>query len=142
MARVRAACHCTAVRLLVEEPEWVLDCNCTICRRYGALWTYPRAGDVELVAEPEKTDQYLWGDRELVFHRCGECGCVTHTTPVVAPTHIFAVNARMIPTLDPKDVRVRQKDNGHTGWFWTRSEEPWEPSLHPEMDPPGPEDWR
>jgi hypothetical protein len=39
---IRAACHCTAVRFeIAEPPEWVLDCNCTICRRYGGLWITP-----------------------------------------------------------------------------------------------------
>ena len=142
MGKVKAACHCTAVRLVVKKPEWVLDCNCTICRRYGALWTYPQTGEVELVEGSDATECYLWGDRELAFQRCRGCGCVTHTTPIIAPSHIFAVNARMIPTLDPAGVQVRQKDNGHTGWFWTRSSDPWEPSSHPEMDSPGPEDWR
>ena len=38
---IRAACHCEAVKFeIAEPPEWVLDCNCTLCRRYGALWTY------------------------------------------------------------------------------------------------------
>ena len=38
---MRGACHCEAVRFeIAEPPEWVLDCNCTLCRRYGALWAY------------------------------------------------------------------------------------------------------
>ena len=42
---IKAACHCGAVRFELEAPPaWVLDCNCTLCRRYGALWAYPRAG--------------------------------------------------------------------------------------------------
>jgi hypothetical protein len=38
---IQAACHCGAVRFAVAAPpKWVLDCNCTICRRYGAMWCY------------------------------------------------------------------------------------------------------
>ena len=33
--------------------------------------------------------------------------------------YIYGINARMIPTLDPASVRVRQKDNSHAGVFWT-----------------------
>jgi len=141
---IRAACHCTAVRFeLAEPPSWVLDCNCTICRRYGAIWTYPGPGQLALVAGADATDTYRWGEESLAFHRCKTCGCVTHTTAVdVDPPRLFSLNARMIPTLDPKSVRLRQKDNSHTGFFWTRSEAPPEPSRHPRMDPPGPEDWR
>jgi len=58
------------------------------------------------------------------------------------PPFIYGINARMIPTLDPASVRLRQKDNSHSGWFWTRSDAPPEPSHHPPMPPPGDGDWR
>jgi hypothetical protein len=124
-------------------PEWVLDCNCTICRRYGAIWAYPNPGKVTFVKGAGNTDSYAWGHKQLAFHRCKECGCVTHMTVVgTEPPRVFGINARMIPTLDPASVRLRQKDHGYTGFFWTRSSEPPEPSHHPKMSPPGPEDWR
>ena len=141
---VRAACHCTAVRLEISHlPDSVLDCNCTICRRYGAIWAYPEAGQVKIVSGMDATDTYLWGDRGLAFHRCKVCGCVMYVEAVEEkPPYIYGINARMIPTLDPKSVRVRQKDNGHTGYFWTRSNAPAESSRHPKMDPPSENDWR
>lgn len=139
---IRAACHCTAVRFELEEaPEWVLDCNCTLCRRYGAIWAYPEASQVRFVQGEDSTDAHSWGPKALAFHRCRECGCVTHMM-VVEGARLYGINARMIPTLDPASVRVRQKDNGHTGRFWTRSAAPPEESHHPKMDPPGPDDWR
>ncbi len=141
---VRAACHCTAVRFEIEDlPDWVLDCNCTICRRYGAIWTYPDATQVTLVRGAHSTDTYTWGNRWLAFHRCRECGCITHMTVLDPdPPRVYGVNARMIPTLDPASVRLRQMDHGHTGFFWTRSTEPPLPSRHPKMAPPGLDDWR
>ena len=140
---VRAACHCTAVRFEVAHaPEWVLDCNCTICRRYGALWAYPRPEDVRFVSGLDTTDYYAWNGRGLAFHRCRVCGCVTHMMVVGESPRVYGINGRMIPTLDPGRVRVVQKDNGHTGWFWTRLQSGPEPSHHPKMDPPGPDDWR
>lgn len=141
---VRAACHCTAVRLEIANlPDWVLDCSCTLCRRYGAIWSYPKHADVTIVQGRDTTDTYLWGDRQLAFHRCKACGCVMYMEAVLEkPPFIYGVNARMIPTLDPTSVRIRQKDNGHTGRFWTRSDGPVEASRHPKMDPPGADDWR
>ena len=141
---VRAACHCTAVRLEITDlPDWVLDCNCTLCRRYGAIWSYPEVGTVKIVTGQDATDTYVWGDGGLAFHRCRQCGCVMYMEAVrEKPPFIYGVNARMIPTLDPKSVRLRQKDNGHTGWFWTRSDGPIEASHHPKMPPPTADDWR
>jgi hypothetical protein len=141
---IRAACHCTAVRLEIAlPPRGVLECNCTVCRRYGALWSYYQPDQVKVVLGADATDKYVWGDKVLEFHRCKECGCVTHMAAIdVDPPRIFGVNARMIPTLDPASVRVSQIDNGHTGFFWTKSEKPPRPSGHPKMPPPGPDDWR
>jgi hypothetical protein len=141
---VRGACHCTAVRFEVTEmPPWVLDCNCTLCRRYGAIWAYPEVGKVTIVQGADATDTYAWNGRMLAFHRCKTCGCLTHMEALEArPPRIYGVNARMIPTFDPARVTLRQVDNGHTGFFWTRSSVAPLPSKHPKMDPPGPEDWR
>jgi len=134
---VRAACHCTAVRFeLAQAPTWVLDCNCTICRRYGALWTYPEAGSAKIVGGADATDTYIWGDRELAFHRCSTCGCITHMAALdPRGPQIYGINARLILDLDPAHVKVRQKDNGHTGVFWTHSSAPPEAS-HPSNGPP------
>jgi hypothetical protein len=141
---VRAACHCTAVRFEVASlPDWVLDCNCTICRRYGAIWAYPAPTSVTFVRGAGDTDTYLWGDKMLAFHRCKECGCVTHMAALdTDPPRVVGINVRMIPTLDPATVRLIQKDNGHSGWFWSRSGQAPAPGSHPAMPPPGPEDWR
>ena len=38
-----------AVRFELEEPEWVMDCNCSHCRLYGGLWAYYPQRDVHIV---------------------------------------------------------------------------------------------
>ena len=54
---IRAACHCTAVRLEVEHaPRWVYDCNCSVCRRYGVLWAYYKPGEVNVVSGADVLD--------------------------------------------------------------------------------------
>lgn len=142
---IRAACHCGAVRFEISEPPaWVLDCNCTICRRYGALWSYYHPPDhhkLTRLPDPAATETYVWGDKALAFHRCRTCGCVTHTS-VAADGFIFIVNARMMAGLDPATVTIRRKDNSHSGFFWTRPDTPVIPSQHPPMPPPTFEDWR
>jgi len=146
---VRAACHCGSVRIVMEPaPTWVLDCNCSICRRYGALWAYSwdRIGEREvsatLVQGAEATEAYIWGDRELGFHRCRTCGCVTHHTALDQPARIRGVNARLFVNFDPAGVTIHRSDNAHTGWFWTRPDAPIWPGAQPPMPPPGPDDWR
>ena len=148
---IKVACHCGAVRFeIAEPPSWVLDCNCTLCRRYAPLWSYyPGANpddQAKLLKTPSKdaTDIYSWNDRQIAFHRCKICGCMTHMTALAAdPPVIFGVNMRMATGgLDPKRVTLRQIDNGHTGFFWTKSDEPVIASRHPPLPPPAPDDWR
>src|SRR5262245_58550683 len=94
---IEASCHCGAVRFAVEtEPDKVNDCNCSICRRYGTLWAYYNRSQVRLAAENGPTDVYMWGGRNLAFHRCRSCGCVTHWL-LVDPAHKrMGVNARLM----------------------------------------------
>ncbi len=143
---IRAACHCGAVRFeIAEPPEWVLDCNCTLCRRYGVLWAYfhpPNQAKLQMTPDPGATETYLWGDRQIAFHRCKVCGCMTHMATADAKAVIFGVNARMMAGLDPSKVKLRRLDNSHSGFFWTRPDEPVIPGSHPPMPPPTFEDWR
>jgi hypothetical protein len=145
---IRAACHCEAVKFEISEPpEWVLDCNCTLCRRYGVLWSYyhPPAGQAKLLMQPDPaaSETYSWGDRGIAFRRCKTCGCMTHMqTTDIDPPMIFGVNARMMSGLDPATVRIRRKDNGCSGFFWTRPDEPVIPGSQGPMPPPSFEDWR
>jgi hypothetical protein len=73
---VSGSCHCGAVRIAVPRaPAWVASCNCSICRRTGALVAYYRPEEVR-VDGPTQT--YVTGDRFLLFHFCAICACHTH----------------------------------------------------------------
>jgi hypothetical protein len=122
---IEGSCHCGAVRFQVDEaPETVLDCNCSICRRRGALWAYYAQRDVIFATHPD-TLTYVWGDRALAAHHCQTCLCLTHMTVIgTDDAGRIGVNARLIHDLDPAKVRVIQKNNGNDGVFWTASNQP------------------
>jgi hypothetical protein len=74
---IEGVCHCGAVRWSFEGvPESVTACNCTICRRYGALWAYG-FDDVGIVVSGA-TSVYAWGSQWLGFHFCSRCACVAY----------------------------------------------------------------
>ena len=76
-AVTQGACHCGAVRWrLTGDPGTVTACNCTLCRRYGALWAYDFE-DGRIAVEGE-TRIYSWGDRDIAFHFCAACGCMAY----------------------------------------------------------------
>ena len=103
---VEGSCHCGAVRItLADAPAWVADCNCSICRRYGVLWSYHRLAQVRFDPTPPPTDRYLWGSRSIAFHRCRTCGCVTHWSSVDPSRDKMGINARL---LDPAILAAAQ----------------------------------
>jgi hypothetical protein len=95
---IEASCHCSRVRIeLNEPPATVNECSCSICRRYGTLWAYYSPRLVKVFPASGATDVYLWGERRLEFHRCKDCGCITHWAPVDKGFDRMGVNARLMP---------------------------------------------
>jgi hypothetical protein len=71
---LEGSCHCGAVHWqFAGIPESATACNCTICRRYGALWAYDYEG--EGIHVSGATHFYIRGD-SIEFHFCPVCGCV------------------------------------------------------------------
>ena len=94
---LEGTCHCGAVRWKFDvTPASATTCNCTICRRYGVLWAYDLDGDRTQVSGP--TRAYVWGPRNVGFHFCEQCGCITHyraLRPDAEGRSRTAVNLRM-----------------------------------------------
>jgi hypothetical protein len=111
-------CHCGAISVEVPtRPEKVTLCNCSLCRRVGALWAYYPVATVKVTGHPEHTDAYIWGDRTLGTLRCRHCGCVTHWEPLErGPDAHMAVNVRNFDPNELDNLRIRRFDGANT---WT-----------------------
>ena len=75
---LKGTCHCGEVGWTLDAvPTSVTACNCTICRRYGALWAYGYLGhDIHTTGQTSAYRRRDSGD--IDFHFCATCGCVTH----------------------------------------------------------------
>jgi hypothetical protein len=97
---VTASCHCGAVRLeMARTPRKLTQCNCSICRRYGAIWAYYRRKSVRVVCARNALSLYTWRNETLQFYRCKKCGSVTHHEQMRKRsdgTDTLAVNVRNI----------------------------------------------
>lgn len=72
---IQGSCHCGSVGWSFQgTPESATVCNCTACRRYGALWAYGFEGKIQVSG---LTQTYTRG-RWVVFHFCAACGCVAY----------------------------------------------------------------
>jgi hypothetical protein len=73
---IEGSCHCGAVKWQFDgEPEGATSCNCTSCRRYGALWIYDFYDERIRVAGP--TQIYIRGS-QIEYHFCPKCGCICY----------------------------------------------------------------
>jgi len=113
------SCHCGNVRLEVpDRPQWLILCNCSICRRNGALWAFYQGEDVRLTGHPEHTARYVWGARTIATFHCRQCGCATHWEPLTPEAGTrFGVNIRNFDPDEIGDVRLRRFD-GAVSWSY------------------------
>lgn len=113
---IAASCHCGAVRLEVaRKPLTLTNCNCSICRRYGALWAYYKASSVRVVCPADALSSYSWGSKTIEFFRCNTCGCITHHERTQKrPDSTLAVNARNFEPGSLAAARIRRLDGAST----------------------------
>lgn len=119
MTALLGSCHCGAVTIeLPSPPAKATSCNCSLCRRLGALWAYYEFGTVRIGGHPEHTQEYVQGDRTLRTARCKTCGCVTHWEPLApAPGARHGVNLRNFAPELVASVPVRRFDGADTWTF-------------------------
>ncbi len=62
---------------MTGEPGSITACNCTLCRRYGALWAYDYEGGRILLTGATRTFTRVGKtDPALEIHFCPTCGCL------------------------------------------------------------------
>jgi hypothetical protein len=112
---IRASCHCGSVHLEIDAaPSEVTEYNCSICRRCGFLWAYYPLDRVRVLPSDPPTNVYMWNGRTIEFHRCRNCGCVSHWSPVNRQRNRMGVNARLMEPEVPAGARVRHLDGANT----------------------------
>lgn len=110
---LEGSCDCGAVRIeLAEAPNEVTECNCAICRRWAALWSYFHPRVVRITGG---TTLYKRGPRRLEFHFCSLCGCGTHWAPVDKSSMRMGVNMRLFPREVVARLEVSQCDAASWG---------------------------
>ena len=68
-------CHCGAVRLEATAGlGQVMRCNCTICSKRGAIWTFVPAPHFRLVQGEKALADYQFGKKRIHHLFCTICG--------------------------------------------------------------------
>ena len=95
---LQASCHCGNISITINsKPASLISCNCSICLRLGALWGYFFPEDITINTKNNPPKAYQWGDKNIDFQHCPNCGCTTHYIPTKASgREKMAVNFRMV----------------------------------------------
>lgn len=108
---LQGSCVCGSVRWrFMGVPESATACNCTACRRYGALWAYDHEG--EGISVSGQTKGFVRGD-SLAFHFCSECGSMAYwrsLRPNREGRRRIAVNLRLAEPAAIADIPIDHFD--------------------------------
>ena len=110
---LQATCHCGRISVTAPRtPEKINECQCTLCRRYGAAWAYYSPEEVKFsTADNGATRSYIWGDREIEFRFCDHCGCMMYWYPIDSVPNAdlskMGINTRM---MNPSNIRFVDRE--------------------------------
>lgn len=112
MSSFDGSCHCGRIAFTVQgEIEEVIDCNCSMCRRKGALLAaFPR--DALTLHTPEADMGTYRFNRELIAHRfCPDCGVAPFSEGKERDgAAMTMVNVRCLPNVELGALKVMRYD--------------------------------
>jgi hypothetical protein len=107
------ACHCGKVRFELQAAlAVVFDCNCSICRRRGALWHGAANEDLRITEGEGELTLYQFNTKTAKHYFCPTCGIAPFVRPRYDPAS-WAVNVRCIDSADLRALTVLPFDGEH-----------------------------
>ncbi len=110
-------CLCGAVRVSIDaKPDYIHDCNCSLCRKSGAAWGYFTGSSAQADGD---TEAYVREDKAVPtveIHSCRQCGTTTHFRPTSSfrqtddSTSTLGVNMKLFDPDALTGVEVRYPD--------------------------------
>jgi hypothetical protein len=106
--KYQGGCHCNAVRFEATlSLDKVIECNCSICGRVGALRSFTPADKFRLLSGKDSLTDYQFGRQHLHHTFCKVCGVHAFATGKDrSGTDTYAVNARCLDDVEPWRLEV------------------------------------
>ncbi|MBY7766256.1 GFA family protein [Vibrio fluvialis] len=99
----RATCHCGAVELELSLPDGIVDprrCDCSICRRKGAIVASVTLDAIRIVKGQEALRLYQFNTQTAKHYFCSVCGIYTHHQRRSNP-HQYGYNVGCLEGVNP-----------------------------------------
>lgn len=116
MMMLKLSCLCGRIRVETEkQPEYIHECNCRLCSKTGARWSYFHPSDVSVegTAKGYCREDKINPAAKIQF--CVNCGSTTHfvlTEHAVSKygNSMVGVNMRLADERDLAGVELRYPD--------------------------------
>ena len=85
----KLSCHCGAVQAEINikgDLEKIIRCNCSICKKKGAIMSIVNNEDFKIIRGLDKLKLYQFHSKIAKHYFCIECGIYTHHNPRINPS--------------------------------------------------------
>ena len=101
MTTYAGSCHCGKVRFEVDtDLDRVVRCNCSMCRRRGAVMTRVEPEHFHLLSGEDDLSSYQFHTHTATHYFCRTCGIYPFHRPRSAP-NLYVVNVGCLEGVDP-----------------------------------------
>ena len=108
----QGSCHCGRIRFEAEgNLEKVMECNCSICSKRGALHWFVTRENFRLFTSADDMATYTFNKHQIKHRFCPQCGCAPYGEGL-SPTgqYMVAINARCLDGVDLSPLKVGHFD--------------------------------
>lgn len=102
----KLVCHCGCVEILLDLPDGLVDvrrCDCSLCRRRGAIAASVPLSGINIVKGKDKLKLYQFNTMEAKHYFCSECGIYTHHQRRSNPEQ-FGFNTACLKGVNPLKI--------------------------------------
>ena len=81
-------CHCGDVEAEIkiqDQFEKLIRCNCSICKRKGAIMSMVKNDNFKITKRKDKLKMYQFHSKVAKHYFCSNCGIYTHHNPRINP---------------------------------------------------------
>ena len=107
-------CHCGQVEAEIninKEFEKILRCNCSICKRKGAIMSMVKNEDFKIIKGQNKLSLYQFHTKVAKHYFCSICGVYTHHNPRSNPS-MTGFNLGCLDSIDTFELSDVQINDG------------------------------
>ena len=84
----KLSCHCGEIKAEIDIKSFdkILRCNCSICKRKGAIMSIVKNEDFKIIKGKDKLSTYKFDSKVAQHFFCSVCGIYTHHHPRSNPS--------------------------------------------------------